>query len=121
MSGKVESEKPAADGILYEEEEVKPSKKQGVAHTKKVTDEDVKELETFFRQVLSDAPANEAQQPKLANGDTHIATPKSKAKAKDQVNGSAAKKGNELTAVATPQSEESREKKHSKKRRAPKE
>lgn len=119
-----------AGGILYEEEgreEAKPEKKQGVARTKKVTDEDVKELETFFRLVLSDSPAQEAQPaPKLANGDgpskAAVSTPnqKNKAKSKDQVNGSGAKKGKEV-AAGTPQSEESREKKHSKKRKAPKE
>lgn len=101
---------------------------QGLVRIKAVSDEDVKELEGFFKDLLSDAPASAASTQadtaaRMANGDTPLksapaltSTPKPKQKVK--ANGSAPPNG---ASHDTPQSEESREKKHSKKRRAPKE
>lgn len=86
--------------------------------TKEVTDDDIKELEGYFKQVLSDspsAPASATATARMANGDTPTATATPQSQKKKLQN------GNGHATPQTPQSEESREKKHTKKRRAPKE
>jgi NET1-associated nuclear protein 1 (U3 small nucleolar RNA-associated protein 17) len=112
-----------SDPIAYqangEEEEVRETKAAVTGkgpQTKKVTEQDMKELEAFFKDVLSTAPAqNGSNQPsqKMANGNGHGHgdTPKSTPVKAKAVNG-------DLGATLT---DESREKKHTKKRRAPKE
>lgn len=113
--------------IIYEEEVVVPEKKGGQSHTKKVTDEDVKELEGFFKDLLSDTPTTQARSSgqasanRMANGDattptklTLTSTPKPKAKA----NGTTTNTNGQ---APTPRPEEGREKKNTKKRTAPKE
>ena len=111
----------AGDTIVYEQEVVRPEKIQGQSNTNKVTDEDVKELEGFFKDLLSDSPAqitDSASMPRLMNGNTpsksEQSTPQSKTKPK--VNGTAVN-----GQAPTPRSEEGREKKNTKKRSAPKE
>lgn len=117
--------------IKYEEEVLVPEKKSGQSNTKKVTDEDVKELVGFFKDLLSDSPTSTSQAPapRLVNGDqsplktsTSLSTPKTKAQ--PQANGKAKVNGTVVNGNGippTPQSEDSREKKNTKKRRAPKE
>lgn len=83
-------------------------------NTKKVTEEDMRDLESFFKDVLSSAPTTNGSVPKMANGES---TPKSTPVKTNGV--SAGKKVNGVVNV-TP-TDESREKQFTKKRRAPKE
>ena len=105
--------------IIYEQEVVTPEKKGGVSHTKKVTDDDIKELEGFFKDLLSDSsPTQASSAGRMVNGDA--STPvKSIPKSKHKTNGTATATTNGQ--APTPKSEEGREKKNTKKRSAPKE
>lgn len=86
------------------------------AHTKKVTEEEMKDLESFFKDVLSSTPATNGSIPKMANGES---TPKSTPVKTNGV-GSGKKVNGAAQTNGTP-SDESREKQFTKKRRAPKE
>jgi NET1-associated nuclear protein 1 (U3 small nucleolar RNA-associated protein 17) len=84
--------------------------------TKKVTEEDMKDLESFFKEVLSSTPAQNGTIPKMANGEH---TPKSTPL--KAVGVGSGKKVNGGAQVNGTPSDESREKQFTKKRRAPKE
>jgi NET1-associated nuclear protein 1 (U3 small nucleolar RNA-associated protein 17) len=105
--------------IKYEEVEAKvqpaPTTSSKV-HTKKVTEEEMKDLESFFKDVLSSAPTTNGSMPKMANGDS---TPKSTPVKANGVG--SGKKVNSVAQTNGTPSDESREKQFTKKRRAPKE
>jgi NET1-associated nuclear protein 1 (U3 small nucleolar RNA-associated protein 17) len=106
-----------------EEQEIKDQKATTSGRapkTNKVTEQDMKDLEVFFKDVLSSAPAPTQPSQKMANGGGN--TPKS-TPTKSVVNGAgktASAINGEVNGTSTP-TDESREKKHTKKRRAPKE
>lgn len=106
-----------------EEQEIKDQKATAsgkAPKTNKVTEQDMKDLEVFFKDVLSSAPAPTQPSQKMANGGGN--TPKS-TPTKSVVNGTGKPTSainGELNGTSTP-TDESREKKHTKKRRAPKE
>lgn len=105
--------------IKYEDVETKVesvSASSSKAHTKKATEEEMKDLESFFKDVLSSAPVTNGSVPKMANGDS---TPKSTPVKTNGV-GSGKKVNGVAQTNGTP-SDESREKQFTKKRRAPKE
>jgi len=105
--------------IKYEDVETKVesvSASSSKAHTKRVTEEEMKDLESFFKDVLSSAPVTNGSVPKMANGDS---TPKSTPVKTNGV-GSGKKVNGVAQTNGTP-SDESREKQFTKKRRAPKE
>jgi NET1-associated nuclear protein 1 (U3 small nucleolar RNA-associated protein 17) len=109
-----------SDTIKYDEPKPKIERSTGPAKTdttKKVSEDEMRDLESFFKQVLTSAPTTgqNGTLPKMANGDH---TPKS-----TPVKPSSAVKG-KLNGVAIPNdtpTDESRQKSHTKKRRAPKE
>jgi len=104
--------------IAYEniEPQAEPSPTTSKANTKKVSEEDMRDLESFFKDVLSSAPAQaqNGTMPKMANGES---TPTKSTPVK--ANGLSTKKANG-SVNGTP-NDENREKQHTKKRRAPKE
>jgi len=105
--------------IKYEDVEAKvepaPTTSSKV-HTKKVTEEEMKDLESFFKDVLSSAPTANGSMPKMANGES---TPKSTPVKANGVG--SGKKVNGVAQTNVTPSDESREKQCTKKRRAPKE
>lgn len=118
LKPKTESKAEIKSEIKYEEVEdkVEPSTSTvAKPSTKTVTEGEMRDLESFFKEVLSGSPALEnGSKPKMANGDhTPKSTPVKTPATKGKVNGAAVVNG-------TP-SDESREKQHTKKRRAPKE
>jgi NET1-associated nuclear protein 1 (U3 small nucleolar RNA-associated protein 17) len=119
LKPKTESKAEIKSDIKYEEVEAKveqPTSTVAKPVTKRVTEEDMKDLESFFKEVLSGTPVENgtSTKPKMANGDhTPKSTPVKLVAAKGKSNGTAVVNG-------TP-SDESREKQHTKKRRAPKE
>lgn len=102
--------------IKYEtvEIEVEPTPSTSKPNTKKVSEEDMRDLESYFKEVLSSAPVQNGTMPKMVNGES---TPKS-TPVKANGAGSAKKVNGVVNGTPT---DESREKQFTKKRRAPKE
>jgi len=120
LKPKTDTKPETKSEIKYEEVEdkVEPSTSTvAKPSTKTVTEGEMKDLESFFKEVLSGTSVTEngtSTKPKMANGDhTPKSTPVKAPATKGKVNGAAVVNG-------TP-SDESREKQHTKKRRAPKE
>jgi len=118
LKPKTDSKAEIKSDIKYDEVETKVEQSTSTVakpSTKTVTEGEMKDLESFFKEVLSGTPASETGiKPKMANGDhTPKLTPVKAPATKGKINGAVAASG-------TP-SDESREKQHTKKRRAPKE